>query len=122
VTLDIAGFLQTLEGRGHHGREPSGRRGVKKSHHRHRRLLRTRCERPHSAPQKRNELAAGVEIGPVALRQRLDHQLSCAHYPQESRENERTFAVLDEADNDCESAVIREPDEDADHCMTSGGH
>jgi hypothetical protein len=45
VTLDIAGFLQTLEGRGHHGREPSGRRGVKKSHHRHRRLLRTRCER-----------------------------------------------------------------------------
>jgi hypothetical protein len=68
-----------------------------------------------AAPQKRNELAAGVEIGPVALRQRLDHQLSCAHYPQESRENERTFAVLDEADDDCEPAVVREPHEDADH-------
>ena len=40
---------------------------------------------------------------------------SCAHYPQESRENERTFAVLDEADDDCEPAVVREPDEDADH-------
>jgi hypothetical protein len=26
-----------------------------------------------------------------------------------------TFAVLDEADDDCEPAVVREPDEDADH-------
>jgi hypothetical protein len=31
-------------------------------------------------------LKTGFEMGPVALRQRLDHQLSCAHYPQESRE------------------------------------
>jgi hypothetical protein len=34
---------------------------------------------------------------------------------QQARENERTFAVLDEADDDCEPAVVREPDEDADH-------
>jgi hypothetical protein len=74
--------------------------------------------RNRSRQAQRKPTRTGADVtpaSPVALRQRLDHQLSCAHYPQESRENERTFAVLDEADDDCEPAVVREPDEDADH-------
>src|SRR6266550_9548716 len=57
--LNVARFLQTLAERGHHGREPFWRRGVKKSDHRHRRLLRERREWPccRCTSEQRDEVA-----------------------------------------------------------------
>jgi hypothetical protein len=46
LPLDITAFLQTLAKRDHHRRVSPRRRTVEKSDHRHRRLLRARCERP----------------------------------------------------------------------------
>ena len=60
VALDIAGFLKPLAERGHHGRMRFRRRGVEKSNHRHRRLLRVRRPRPdgHTTAYQRDELAS----------------------------------------------------------------
>jgi hypothetical protein len=46
LALDKACFLQALAERGHEVRHVSERPAVEKPHHRHRRLLRTRRERP----------------------------------------------------------------------------
>ena len=46
LTLDKASLTQAAPERFHKWYVRSGRRAVEKSNHRHRRLLRARCERP----------------------------------------------------------------------------
>src|SRR5262249_20827947 len=59
LTLDIACFLQALTKRAHHRRVCVRRCAVKKSNHRHRRLLRARRQRPRGrAAEQRDEIAA----------------------------------------------------------------
>jgi hypothetical protein len=59
LTLDVAGFLQTLAERGDERPPPVRRSAVEETDHRHRRLLRARCERPRSrrAAEQRDEVA-----------------------------------------------------------------
>src|SRR5262249_45585340 len=59
LALDKACYLQALAERSHVVRHVSERSAVQKSHHRHRRLLRTCRERPRSgrAAEQRDELA-----------------------------------------------------------------
>src|SRR5262249_37667863 len=59
LALDIAGLLQTLMKRAHHGCEAVGQSAVEEPDHRHCRLLRPRRQRPRRrAAEKRNERAA----------------------------------------------------------------
>src|SRR5215471_5696756 len=59
LALDIAGLLQTLMKRAHHGCEAVGQSAVEEPDHRHRRLLRARRERPRRrAAEQRDERAA----------------------------------------------------------------
>src|SRR5262249_46785091 len=56
--LDKASFLQAAAEASHQMRERTGRRCAEKSHYRHRRLLRSRRERPpRRATEQRDELA-----------------------------------------------------------------
>jgi hypothetical protein len=58
LALDIAGFFQALKERAHKVREQVRRSTIEKPDHRHRRLLRTRRERPcRRAAEQRDELA-----------------------------------------------------------------
>ena len=59
LALDIAGFLQALTERGHHGRVPARRCAVEEPDHRHRRLLRPRRQRP-----RRRAAEQGDELAP----------------------------------------------------------
>ena len=56
----VTGFRETFAECGYLLRSRSGRAGIEKSDHRHRRLLRARSERPrsHRAAEQRDELAA----------------------------------------------------------------
>src|SRR5262249_31716805 len=62
LTLDIAGVLEALTESAQTLHIPVRRRGVKKTDHRHRRLLRPRPERPRRrrAAEQRDELAAAT--------------------------------------------------------------
>src|SRR5262245_29560302 len=60
---DIAGFAQALTESGYAGGECYSRRAVEGTNHRHRRLLRARCERPSShAAEQSDELATPHSI------------------------------------------------------------
>jgi hypothetical protein len=64
LTFDVTAFGQTVPERGHKTRERRGRSAVQIPHHRHRRLLRPRRERPcrRRAAEQRDELAASHSI------------------------------------------------------------
>src|SRR4029077_8865507 len=59
AALDITSFVEALAERGHHGCVPLRRPTIEEPDHRHRRLLRARCERPRHcrAADQRDELA-----------------------------------------------------------------
>src|SRR5262249_52424795 len=77
LTVDVAGFLQTLAERGHVRRIPVRRCAVEKPDYRHRRLLRPRRERPsgYTAADKCDEFPPPHGAYPKAK----DHGLSIAN-------------------------------------------
>src|SRR5437016_1860931 len=77
LSLDVAGFAQSLAERGHkrcRRRRRAGRPGVEDADHRHRLLLRARSERPcrHRAGEKNYEIASPHAV-PLALTPSRDY-------------------------------------------------
>src|SRR5262249_45193075 len=68
AALDITGFVEALAERGHHGCVPLRRPAVEEADHRHRRLLRPRCERPcgYTAAEKCDEFPPPHGASPKA--------------------------------------------------------
>src|SRR5262249_36649574 len=117
LVFDIARFGQGPEKCREIRRHWSWRSGMKKSDHRHRRLLRARCERPRRrAANKRDELAPPhliISSAPQSLWQATKHEHNARPVGSAQANVPEVFSVESDdfpaAKHMCESSVDREP-------------